>query len=255
MKKTVLLACLLGFCSITAQADPNDDIWIKIASLSTQTGNNTARIQNLQSEIASIWSALKNSDAKIQKLSSELETMQANKYKIGEMYRGGLVFYIDESGQHGLIASKIDISIQGVEWRNGTAGNRNTNARGDGVGAGETNTHIIIAQQTQDDQKGNFAALIASNFQVLADGITPCKTPISPDQVCYGGWYLPSAFELQLMYTNLHQQNLSAFVPEFYWSSTEANVSKAWLIDFASGELTASSKSNTLGHVRAINHF
>lgn len=176
-------------------------------------------------------------------------------HQIGEEYRGGLVFYVDDTGQHGLIASKMDINGQGIQWRNGASGNKVTNARADGIVAGETNTRLIIAQQTVDDQKGLFAALLATQLQVLADGITPCKTPIAQDNLCYSGWYLPSAFELQLMYRNLHETNLSSFAPEYYWSSTEANAANAWLINFSTGELIVSNKSNTLGRVRAITHF
>lgn len=176
-------------------------------------------------------------------------------HQIGEEYRGGIVFYVDDTGQHGLIASKMDVNEQGVQWRNGSAGNKITNARADGIGAGDTNTRLIIAQQTVDDQKGTFAALVATQFQVLADGITPCKTPIARDTLCYGGWYLPSAFELQLLHTNLHEAHLSSFAPEFYWSSTESSVANAWLINFSNGEITASSKSNTIGRVRPITHF
>lgn len=176
-------------------------------------------------------------------------------HHIGEEYRGGLVFYVDDTGQHGLIASKMDLNGQGIQWRNGASGNKVTNARADGIVAGETNTRLIIAQQTVDDQKGLFAALVATQFQVLADGITPCKTPIARETLCYGGWYLPSAFELQLMYRNLHETNLSSFAPEYYWSSTEANAANAWLINFSTGELMVSNKANTLGRVRAITHF
>ncbi|MFT4059287.1 MAG: DUF1566 domain-containing protein [Legionella sp.] len=177
------------------------------------------------------------------------------RHQIGEAYRGGVVFYVDETGQHGLIASKIDVNNEGIQWRNGISGNKVTNARGDGIGAGETNTRIIISQQTIDNQRGTFAALQAANFQVLDDGITSCKTPIVAGGVCYGGWYLPSAFELQLLHKNLHLNNLVAFAPEFYWSSTEHNVAEAWLIQFATGELLSSSKSNTVGRVRAVARF
>lgn len=181
--------------------------------------------------------------------------IKSNKHYIGEHYRGGIIFYVDKKGQHGLIASLRDGNRQGIQWRNGTSGNKTTNARGDGLGAGETNTRLIIAQQTIDDQKGNFAALMAANFKVQEDGITPCKTPIAKDTVCYGGWYLPSAFELQLMHANLAQSNVSAFAPEYYWSSTESDMSNAWLVNFSTGELIASSKSSTLGQVRPITQF
>jgi hypothetical protein len=186
---------------------------------------------------------------------NELTSLQVAPKKIGDEYRGGLVFFVDESGQHGLIASKIDVNDKGIQWRNGAAGNKITNARGDGIGAGETNTRLIIAQQTIDNQNGQFAALMAANFQVLGDGVTPCKTPVASESICYGGWYLPSAYELQLLHSNLHQPNLSSFAPEFYWSSTEASVSNAWLQNFSTGEIMTSSKANTIGRVRAISHF
>ncbi|KTD49595.1 hypothetical protein Lrub_0694 [Legionella rubrilucens] len=136
---------------------------------------------------------------------------------------------------------------KGISWRNGDSDNKITNAQGDGIGAGETNTRLIIAQQTADNQQGNFAALVAANFKVLGDGVTPCKTPVAPDTLCYGDWYLPSAYELQLLYQNLQSNNLSSFAPEFYWSSTEAGVSKAWLVNFASGKVRANREIEYVG--------
>lgn len=174
---------------------------------------------------------------------------------IGEEYHGGIIFWMDESKQHGLIASKIDVTSEGVQWRNGTSGNKITNARSDGIGAGESNTRLIVASQTIDNQKGQFAALFASQFQVQDDGFTPCKTPITKNSVCYGDWYLPSAFELELMYTYLHQGNIASFAPDFYWSSTESSVANAWLINFSTGELVSSNKADTSARVRAISRF
>lgn len=177
-------------------------------------------------------------------------------HHLGELYHGGIVFFVDETGQHGLVASLGDINNgQGVSWRNGDSGNRVTNARADGIGAGEGNTRLIIAQQTIDYHAGIFAALIAANYRVSADGQTPCSTPSIQETLCYGNWYLPSAFELQLLHNNIRQANLVAFEPGFYWSSTEVNVSNAWLINFDTGELLATSKSNTVGRVRAISRF
>ncbi|HHF7372175.1 TPA: DUF1566 domain-containing protein [Legionella anisa] len=193
----------------------------------------------------------------IQSLFQEIALLKANQnlHHIGEAYHGGVIFWVDESKQHGLIASKIDVTEEGIQWRNGASGNRITNAKGDGIGAGETNTRLIIASQTMDNQKGQFAALSASQFQIQTDGITPCKTPITNETICYGSWYLPSAYELQLMHTHLRQKNLVSFTPDYYWTSTEASTSNAWLINFSTGELTASNKSNTMGRVRAISRF
>ena len=177
-------------------------------------------------------------------------------HHIGDLYRGGIVFWLDETGQHGLIASKKDINQnQGVQWHNGESGNKVTNARADGVGAGEGNTHLIIAQQTIDQQSGTFAALISAKYRVQEDGETPCSIPSSLAETCYGGWYLPSAYELALIRANLSQQGISYFAPDYYWSSTECSTTTAWMQNFTTGEQVANDKASTLGQIRAVSRF
>lgn len=210
---------------------------------------------NVWKYLRALSRAVENLQKQVTELQNQIDQPIVNKHKIGDLYHGGIIFWLDETEEHGLIAAKIESSDQGTQWRNGASGNKVVNSKGDGIGSGEANTRLIIAGQTMDKQNGVFAALSASQFQVLGDGLTPCKTPIAASEVCYGGWYLPSAFELQLMYTNLHETRLSSFAPMFYWSSTEANAAKAWLINFSTGELSIESKSNTLGQVRAISSF
>ncbi len=219
---------------------------------------NDTRITSLDSQISSLSMANTNLSRDIAQISKEIETLKTVKtgvHYLGEQYHGGIIFYLDKSGQHGLIASLMDSINEGVQWRNGASGNKVTNAQGDGIGAGETNTRLIISQQTADKQNGKFAALLAANFQVLEDGITPCKTPAESEGVCYGGWYLPSAYELQLLYTASHNNPSLSLVSDFYWSSTEDSVNKAWIQNIATGEMTTEVKSNNNGHVRAINRF
>lgn len=181
-------------------------------------------------------------------------------FQVGDSYQGGVIFWLDETKQHGLIASKFDLNDnQGIQWRNGDSGNKITNAYSDGIGAGATNTRLIISQQTADNQSGSFAALIAARFSVLEDGEIPCQTPASPNTICYGDWYLPSIYELTLLKASLQPRGLTpftaSFVPDFYWSSTEADVANAWLQNFSTGELVQSDKASTLGRVRAIRKF
>jgi len=260
MKKIKLVSPLLILLcvSLNTYARPGDDIWDDIRALYTGVNSVNASISQVSGEVGVLRTQSDALNTKIEHINNDIETINANKgivHSLGEKYRGGLIFYIDESGQHGLIASLVDVNNEGIEWRNGESGNKVTNARADGIGAGETNTRLIIAQQTADNQSGQFAALVAANFQVLDDGMTPCKTPIAPEAICYGGWYLPSAYELQLLHRNLQQPSLATFSPEYYWSSTEASVSKAWLQDFGTGEMTVESKANTVGRVRSINRF
>lgn len=246
MNKSILTIMLLT--SLNAHAS-HTGLWRAIGALGGQISALQAQVNQLPQPIHY------QAGPGIEIQGAVITAKLSNQHHIGEEYRGGIVFYVDETGQHGLIASKRDVLSDGVQWRNGPSGNKVTNARADGIGAGETNTRVIIAEQTIDNQKGTFAALKAVSFQVLSDGITPCQTPIANDSMCYGGWYLPGAFELQLMHTHLQEANLSSLAPDLYWSSTEANASKAWLINFSTGELIASDKSNTSARVRAISHF
>lgn len=172
--------------------------------------------------------------------------------QIGDVYQGGIVFWVDGSGQHGLVVSKQDLNQgRGIQWRNGASGNKITNARADGIGAGDANTKLIIASQTIDDQSGQFAALMASNYAVLEDGESSCGS--SSNIPCYGGWYLPSRYELQLLANA--QSNGLAFTPDYYWSSTESSVTQAWVLNVSNGEMVASDKADTLGRVRAVRSF
>jgi hypothetical protein len=169
-------------------------------------------------------------------------------HQIGQPFHGGIIFWLDETKEH------INLG-RGIQWRNGDSGNKVTNARADGINAGEGNTRLIIAQQTIDYQPGNFAALMAANYRVQTDGETPCPIPNPTSVTCYGGWYLPSAHELALIRNNLSQQGITQFAPDYYWSSTEATSTTAWMQNFATGEQVANNKASTVGQVRAISRF
>jgi hypothetical protein len=79
-----------------------------------------------------------------------------NTHYIGESYCGGIVFYVYDSGQHGLIAATSDQST-GIKWYNGSF--TTTNAVRDQVNAGRFNTERIIINQGA----GSYAAQICAN--------------------------------------------------------------------------------------------
>ena len=79
-------------------------------------------------------------------------TLALRQYKIGDLAQGGIIFYIDESGEHGLAADTADVS-EGIRWHAGTYGN--TQAKGDGPFAGEMNTAIIISSQVAIGDDGD----------------------------------------------------------------------------------------------------
>jgi hypothetical protein len=109
----------------------------------------------------------------------------AGTYSVGDFAQGGIVFWVDETGQHGLVCAKIDQGAQ--RWNAGTY----SQARGDGLYSGEGNTNVIIATHVAiGDDFSDYAALICFILQITEGGTT------------YSDWYLPSKYELNLMYDN-----------------------------------------------------
>jgi hypothetical protein len=162
------------------------------------------------------------------------ETITA--HYIGESYGGGKVFYVYDNGQHGLIAATADQST-GIRWNAGTY--TNTMAQANGVGAGKANTTIIIANQGYGDG-ATYAARICDEYSVIVDGVT------------YGDWYLPSKYELNLLY--LQKNVVGGFATDNYWSSTEYNTNVAGKQNFTNGSQTYITKDNTY-YVRAVRSF
>ena len=152
-----------------------------------------------------------------------------NNLVIGLSYQGGIIAYIDSTGQHGLIAATADQS-EGIQWWNGT--NIVTGATGTAIGTGLTNTNAIIAVQGS----GSYAASIARDYN--GGG--------------YTDWFLPSKDELNQLYEN--KTAISGFTDAWYWSSTEFNNDVAWLQIFSNGNQNDDIKANTY-YVRAVRAF
>lgn len=166
-----------------------------------------------------------------------LKTGGSKKHFAGEYYGGGIVFYTTGDGIHGLIAATADQG-RGIKWYNGV--NRFTGSDDDGFQAGAYNTERITSDLNKDDQKGIFAAKICADYKVTIDGVE------------YNDWYLPSKSELNLMYL---QKDLIGGFARGYWSSTEADSSRAWVQYFNSGRQFSHSGKDYGGYVRAIRAF
>jgi hypothetical protein len=161
----------------------------------------------------------------------------ANAHHINESYGGGIVFYVYDNGQHGLIASPVDQGL--IQWYNGQS--RATGSTGDGLGAGAMNTAMIVATQMTDNYTGNFAAKVCADYSVTVNGIT------------YGDWYLPSKYELELLYLEW------PFIPGIhstsaYQSSTEDTKDNYWGVNFSNNTYFSNLK-NISAFVRAIRSF
>jgi hypothetical protein len=155
---------------------------------------------------------------------------------IGKTYQGGIIFYVDNTGGHGLIAAPTDQS-SAIQWFNGSY--ITTGATGTAVGTGLANTNKI----TKAQGAGSYAAKICANLVIGA----------------YSGWYLPSKDELNLIYQNIGPgavaplTNVGGFAGAWYWSSSE-NGFGAWLQNFGGGGQVNSNKLNAFS-VRAVRAF
>jgi len=173
--------------------------------------------------------------------------------EIGALMHGGIVFYIDESGEHGLIAALEDITegsnmgvwgtSEGFEW--GCFNQTVSGADGLAIGTGYQNTLDIVAQNCQTQNGGITAAQATLNYAV--EGFTD--------------WYLPSFNELQEMYNTIGnggtEGNIGGFeINEFsyYWSSSESYNNYAWIVHFNSGTTNPNGKNSSL-RVRAVRAF
>jgi hypothetical protein len=158
----------------------------------------------------------------------------ATTHYVGESYGGGIIYYVDTFGQHGLIAATTDQS-DSIPW--GHLSNSSPIPTRDGIGAGMYNTERIIA-----NNDGGGAAGLCANFQ--GGG--------------YGDWYLPSKYELNLMWLNIGQGasigNIGGFANHNYWSSTQANYI-AWVQDFTTGSQFNNITFDTTLSVRASRAF
>lgn len=165
---------------------------------------------------------------------------------IGEQIQGGIVFWVDKTRTHGLIAASQDQNSSGP-WYNDKW--FLTNARGDGIGAGKMNTLLITSLQTYASPSSTMATLDCTGYRVEDNGTDDCSSESSS---CYADWYLPSAFEL----TQMSKQ--TSVIPEFtsgnYWSSTEFSTTEAYSIDLSTGHLSNDSKL-TKHNVRCIRAF
>jgi hypothetical protein len=161
---------------------------------------------------------------------------------IGSNYAGGIVFYVDSTGQHGLVCAPSD---QGVaEWGCNCF---EIGGLSFSLGSGLTNTNRITSICLQN----GIAAEICSNLQLNG----------------YSDWFLPSINELQLMWNNLRgtpnspTPNLANFSTQSpYWSSSEPSnyPCYALAIDFWQGNMVTRNKymgQNYGSRVRAIRSF
>jgi hypothetical protein len=163
---------------------------------------------------------------------------QPTSFSIGDTGpAGGFVFYVTDGGLHGMEAAPVDQST-GAEW--GCSGSAIEGADGTDIGTGADNTNDIIdGCATQ-----GIAARVAKDYTLNG----------------YGGWYLPSKDELNLMWEiladpdSVNSNNLAGFGTGRYFSSSEKNPGAAWGQRFGNGTGKGIGK-DTERYVRAVRVF
>ena len=161
---------------------------------------------------------------------------------IGALINGGIVFYIDETGEHGLVAAMED--LEGTyEWGcygidlNGN--NSNVSPELDGIGTGLQNTLEKVAGCSETP----IAASEALAYE--SEG--------------YNDWFLPSKDELLEMYNTIGnggpEGNVGGFQDDLYWSSSELSNVTAWYVNFSKGYANSYLDKSNAFRVRAIRSF
>jgi len=110
-------------------------------------------------------------------------------YQVGDLAEGGIVFYIDESGQHGLVAAMEDLE-EDYEW--GCWGVNINGALSTQIGSGYQNTIDIV----------NADCLLGGNptSSSLFPGINAAEACFNYEYGGYSDWYLPSKDEFDLLF-------------------------------------------------------
>jgi len=158
-------------------------------------------------------------------------------YFVGQETSGGIVFWVDPTARHALIAARQDNSPPGFPWGPEAL----TGARGSGIGAGIRNTDLIIAAFANVGfYNSSSASAVCAEYAIQADGVTPCGSPGNAGDLCYGDWYLPSPFELNQLFLN--RSVVGSFANGLYWSSREVDSNLAEAQSFLNGSVSNTSK-------------
>jgi hypothetical protein len=201
------------------------------ASNGTGIGTYTAEMQNLvPNNTYYVRSYAKTATGTYFSNQITFTTNAVSGLAIGQTYAGGIIFYIDSTGQHGLVCAPQDQGFYPWGCMGTSIGGTST-----AFGSGAQNTAIIIGGCSQF----NTAAKICDDLVLNA----------------YNDWFLPSKLELNLIYQNLFLHGRGGFANSLYWSSSEVSSSDALWQYFGFGSLDFfDGKSNGMS-VRAVRAF
>ena len=152
-----------------------------------------------------------------------------SEYVIGEYLYGGYIFYVDKTGEHGLVCAPSDQNHNAIWGNPPVAG-----ATGRAIGTGNQNTKEIVLGCPEEET----AARLCYDLEVNG----------------YSDWFLPSVDELMVMHTNLHLKGSGGFEDTFYWSSTQDRHG-AWVVSFYYGSKSNQARDRNAVRTRAVRAF
>ena len=157
---------------------------------------------------------------------------------IGDFHEGGVIFYLDDTGDHGFVCAVSDQSFE-TQW--GCPPLLVDGAMGLELGTGAQNTLDIV---DRCDDSG-IAAQLCDNL-ILND---------------FSDWFLPSRDELNVLYVNRELVNETAIENDGtvlegteYWSSSLQTGNTVFIQNFIAGNQFGDFE-NSLYNVRAIRAF
>lgn len=189
-------------------------------------------------------------------ISSSAVTPGVPPAKIGDYRDGGVVFYVNpDDNTHGLVCSLTDINMNSLWYYDGYI---NTNAYGENIGSGETNTTKIIDAMNKNYNSPPLESTNVDGNTVYAAGIARNYKGGG-----YTDWFLPSKDELNQLFLNRvavsnklttiqNAQSFPSVSVARYWTSSNFDLTYAWMQDLSSQFVKTKSTS---GYLRAIRAF
>ena len=137
--------------------------------------------------------------------------IEGDRLKIGSKYEGGIVFYLDKTGKHGMVFPEIS-SFEKAEW--GADGKFGTKAE---IGTGKENTKKIKT-------KANFEIQSNTWLEHKRFLLTAAKIAFDFKHNGYEDWFLPSLDEMKFLadFISLNIYQETNLFSDYFWTSTEA---------------------------------
>ena len=149
---------------------------------------------------------------------------------VGESFGGGTVFYVYDGGKHGIVTATMDQSAR-KQRQNETSAVSNSVT--DGIDGGEFTKERISAIKGATEKDVQLYFSYQNSY--------------------YSDWYLPSKYELSLLYLN--RAVLGGYTNFAKgWSTSEASRVNAWFKSFATGGSFTNGKDDVV-YIRVHRRF